>query len=249
MVDWLVHHVIHNLKGVTVTVDPYLNVYMTKGSAKYLPCVAAHIDTVQPYREVEVVEDGKRLIGFSGDEQVGLGADDKAGIFVCLNLLERLDNLKVMLFASEEVGCQGAWHANPRFFDDMAYMVEYDCPSRNMLSYTCSGVRLFANEGDFIKRALPVLNRHGTRLWQNHPFTDVMAVRRRFPVSCLNLSCGYYNWHAPTEFVNLPDVALAIAQGVDLIAALDHEHYPCPLNLSDDAAPLVEIGPLKVPSP
>lgn len=250
MVDWLVHYIIHEVKGATVTVDPHRNVYVTKGSAAFMPCVAAHIDTVQPHRQVEIVEDGTRLIGFSDGRQVGIGADDKAGIFVCLNLLKRFDNIRVIFFATEEVGCQGAKRADARFFADLAYLIEYDCPSRHMLSYTCSGVRLFANRGEFIQTALPVLQKHGTTLWQNHPYTDVMAVRNRFPVSCLNLSCGYYNWHAANEFVNLPDVELAIRQGIDLVKTLDHVRYACPVVLDDDAdAPLIEIGPLHVPAP
>ena len=249
MVDWLVHYIRREIKGASVTVDRYRNVYVTKGSAAYLPCVAAHIDTVQPQRQVDIVADGTRLIGFSGGEQVGIGADDKAGIFVCLNLLKRFDNMRVIFFATEEVGCQGAKRADARFFADLAYLIEYDCPSRNMLSYTSSGVRLFANRGAFIQTALPVLQKHGTTLWQHHPYTDVMAVRRRFPVSCLNLSCGYYNWHEPDEFVNLPDVELAIRQGIDLVKALDSVRYECPVDLTEDDAPLIEIGPLCVPSP
>lgn len=248
MVDWLVHYITHNVKGAAVRVDSYRNVYVHKGNAKFSPCVGAHIDTVQPYRDVEIVEDKGRLIGFSGNRQCGIGADDKAGIFVCLNLLEQFDDIRVMFFATEECGCVGAKNADASFFDDMAYLIEYDCPSRNMVSYTSSTTRLFANQGDFIKTAFPVLQRHGSTLWQRHPYTDVMAVRQRFPLSCLNLSCGYYNWHAPNEFVSLYDVGLAITQGHDLVQTLDHVRYDCPINLMEDnAEPLVQIGHLYVP--
>lgn len=250
MVDWLVHYIIHNVKGATVTVDPHRNVYISKGTARYSPCVAAHIDTVQPYRQVRIVEDGPRLIGFEKEKQVGIGADDKAGIFVCLNLLQRFKDIRVIFFATEEVGCQGAKKADARFFDDLAYLIEYDCPSHGMVSYTCSGVRLFQNRGDFILTALPVLEKHGSVLWQRHPYTDVMAVRNRFPISCLNLSCGYYNWHAPNEYVHLPDVAVAIEQGAALVKTLDHVRYECPVNLDDDHTfPPITIGPLHVPDP
>ena len=250
LVDWLVHYVIHHVKGASVTVDQHRNVYVTKGSAGFYPCVAAHIDSVQPLREVDIVADGNRLIGFVKKQQVGVGADDKAGVFVCLNLLKRFENIRVIFFASEEVGCQGARKADSRFFDNLAYLIEYDCPSRNMLSYTSSTVRLFENRGDFIMTALPVLQKHGTTLWQRHPYSDVMAVRNRFPISCLNLSCGYYNWHASNEFVNLPDVQIAIEQGVALVKTLDHVRYACPINLDDDHfSPPVDVGPLHVPEP
>jgi putative aminopeptidase FrvX len=250
MVDWLVHYVVNNIKGATVTVDPARNVYVSKGSARFSPCVAAHIDSVQPLRKVCIVEDSNRLIGFLGDKQVGIGADDKAGVFVCLNLLKRFNDIRAVFFATEEVGCQGAKKADARFFEDLAYVIEFDCPSHSMVSYTSSGVRLFANRGDFIQTALPALQKHGSVLWQRHPYTDVMAVRNRFPISCLNLSCGYYNWHAQDEYVHLPDVQKAIEQGVALVKVLDHVRYACPIDLSAESdEPLIAIGHLHVPDP
>jgi hypothetical protein len=108
-------------------------------------------------------------------------------------------------------------------------------------------VRLFANDGDFIKAASPVLAKRGTVLWQNHPYTDVKAIRQRFPISCLNLSSGYYNWHSHDEFASLPDVALAIETGGDMVAALDHVRYDCPVNLEGDGGPLIPVGSLHVP--
>jgi len=248
MVDWLVNYVTHNISGATVTADAARNVYVSKGNAEFAPCVAAHLDTVQPHRQVSIVEDAGRLIGFDEhDQQVGIGADDKAGIFVCLNLLHRFEHIRAVFFATEECGCVGARKADARFFDGIGYLMEYDCPSRNMMSYTSSGVRLFANDGDFIKTALPVLQKHGTTLWQHHPYTDVMAIRERFPISCLNLSCGYYNWHAKDEFVGLTDVALAIAQGDDLVRSLVRVRYECPVDLHDLTEPLIPVTPLRVP--
>lgn len=250
LVEWLVRYVINNLKGVTITVDAHRNICLSKGNPRHAPGVAAHIDSVQPLRHVDVVEEGDRLIAFDEENhQVGFGADDKAGVYVCLELLRRAKDIRVIFFATEEQGCRGARAADASFFNDLGYLIEYDCPSRNMLSYTCSGVRLFANGGDFIKAAFPILQKFGTTLWQGHPYTDVMVVRERFPISCLNLSCGYYNWHAPNEFVYLPDVALAIEQGTALLKALGRASYDCPIDLSHDTDPLMKIGPLHVPEP
>lgn len=253
MVDWLVDYIGHNIKGATVAVDSARNIYVNKGNAEHAPCVSAHIDTVQRMRSVRIFETaGGRLIGFDGkNKQVGIGADDKAGIFVCLNLLERFDSIRAIFFATEEVGCVGARQADPRFFKGIGYVIEYDCPSRNMLSYSCGGEQLFANDGLFIKTALPVLKRHGTDLWQRHPYTDVMVVRKRFPISCLNLSCGYYNWHGKDEFVLLSDVSLAIEQGADLIDALGPVSYPCPVGFKNPgvSASAVPVTGLRVPSP
>src|SRR5512143_124526 len=248
MVDYLVHYIRHQIPGTTVTVDEARNIYVTKGSIRYSPCVAAHIDSVHPHRKVHIVQEGTRLVGYdSGGQRCGIGADDKTGIFVCLNLLKQFDNIRAVLFASEEQGMVGARHADPKFFEGVGYIVEYDCPSRHMFSYSCGGVRLFANDGEFIKVAGPCLARRGTTLWQNHPYTDVKTVRQRFPISCLNLSSGYYNSHQRDEFASLPDITLAIETGIDLIGELDHVRYDCPVTIQEDAKPLIRVCSLLVP--
>ena len=242
--------VLSPLPKVKFWADEHKNVFVIKGSdAKPLPCLAAHIDSVQPLRRISVYqEDSDYLRGYLNGRQVGLGADDKAGIHVALQLLRRFDNIALALFSMEESFFQGATKAAPEFFDKIGYMIEHDCPSRNMLSYTSSGMRLFDNKGDFIKTAWPVLQQHGTTLWQHHPYTDVLGIRRRFPISCLNLSCGYYNWHQRNEFVKISDVDKAVEQGEALVRALGDVRYPCPKDLLDDE-PLCPVTPLFVPQP
>lgn len=256
MVAWLVDYVVRCIPNARITVDEHRNVFVMKGVADHYPCVAAHIDTVQSFRPVEIVEEGTRLVGYTPDpvrkERVrcGIGADDKTGIFVCLNLLKRFKKIAAVFFAGEEHGMIGARAASPEFFKNLGCMVEYDCPSRNMVSYTCGGERLFMNDGEFIQTAYPVLAKHGSVLWQNHPYTDVLTVRRRFPISCLNLSSGYYNWHAKNEFASLPDIELALELGYDLIKELDGQKYPAPISSIadiDHAQPLVKVSHLFVP--
>lgn len=251
LVFWLLDYLRAHVPTAKVTVDEFLNIYVVKGDAPRTACVAAHIDSVQPIRPVTIVEAGDRLSGVNPatGRPCGFGADDKAGVYVCLNLLERFDNLRAVFFACEEIGCLGARAADPAFFEGVSCVIEYDCPSRNMLSHTVSGVRLFENDGDFINAALPVLEAHGTTLWQDHPYTDVMAIRLRFPIPCLNLSCGYYNWHATNEFISLSDTKLAFDQGVELLCNLTNLDLNwCPVDLSEDKAPsLMPVGRLFVP--
>jgi tripeptide aminopeptidase len=249
MVEFLVAHVGQRGKercGEIVT-DCLNNVYIRKGNAGIVPCVAAHIDTVHPPRHVEIVQQDGILFG--RDEQgqrTGIGGDDKAGVFVCLELLERFDHLAVALFAAEEIGCVGAIHAPTPWFKDVGYVIEFDCPGRGLLSYTSSGVRLFANEGDFIQTATPVLAAHGLTRWQRHPFTDVMALRQRFDFSCLNLSCGYHNWHRPDEYIVVDEVEAAVNAGEALVAALGCRSYPFTAGANDLSEPLFEVTGLQL---
>lgn len=247
MVEWISSFVKRNVPDASVTVDRVNNVVITKGQSTVYPCVSAHIDTVQPLDPVEIVESGDGLYGIRNKRRAGIGADDKAGVYVCLELLQSMEVLRVIFFAAEEVGCVGARKISASHFDNVGYMLEFDCPSRNMVSYTSGRERLFENRGKFIQKALPVLQRNGSTLWQHHPYSDVMIVRRRFPISCLNLSCGYYNWHAANEYVCVSEVQAAVNNGATLLQSLGNELYPCPVRLQEEALPPISIGPLNVP--
>jgi hypothetical protein len=228
-----------------VSVDEYKNIYVTKGGGESYACVAAHTDTVFHWTaQPRVVVENNLVYGEFKDHQIGLGADDKVGIFLCLTLLKKLDNLKAVFFATEEIGCIGARNSCPEFFADVGYVLEFDCPGRGLLSYTSWGIRPFYNSGDFMKTALPVLAQYGTTLWQHHPYTDISMVRKLHRVNCLNLSCGYYFEHRDQECIWLPDVNWALAQGEALLQELGPWKYACP----DTCYPTVEDD-LQAPYP
>ena len=250
MVAFLVHHFFGRnppTQWDDLILDEWNNILIRKGGPGFLPCVAAHIDTVHPLRPVDVVQQDGRLVGFDvHGRRTGLGADDKAGVFVCLELWERFDHIAVALFGGEEIGCLGAKHASAEWFNDVGYVIEFDCPGQGLVSYTSSGTRLFANDGAFIQTAAPVLQAHGLTRWQDHPYSDVMALRRRFDFSCLNLSCGYHNWHQPDEYLVLAEVEAAVNAGEALIAALGCRSYPFDAEADDLSPPLFEITGLQM---
>lgn len=251
MVEFIVEHV--RQRGAKhcgeITTDAWNNVFIRKGGPGIVPCVAAHIDTVHPMKPVRIEQQNGMLVGFDEHGQrTGIGADDKAGVFLCLELLERFDNIVVVLFAQEEIGYVGAQHAQPEFFKRVGCVLEFDAPANGLVSYTSGGVRLFRNDGDFIRAAMPVLAQFGFVHFQHHPFTDVKAVRQRFALSCLNLSAGYYNWHARDEYVKLADVENALAMATELIPALGERRYDDNGNQPDHAEPPVEVTGLRIPT-
>ena len=249
MVEFIVEHVRQrgSARCGEIVIDDWNNVYIRKGGLGVVPCVAAHIDTVHPLRPVEIVQQDGILFGVDEQGQrTGIGADDKAGVYICLELLERFDDIAVALFAAEEIGCMGAKHAPASWFNDVGYVIEFDCPANGLVSYTSSGTRLFANDGEFIRTAAPVLQAHGLTKWQHHPFTDVMALRRRFSFSCLNLSSGYHNWHRQDEVLVREEVEAAVDAGDALIAALGCRSYPFDAGADDLAAPLFEVTGLQI---
>ena len=231
-------------------VDQFNNVYFIKGASATMPCVAAHIDSVQPIERKFTVEqlDGTLVAHTRKGKRCGFGADDKAGVMVCLEMLKRFDNIAAVFFAAEEIGCEGARFAEAKFFKNVGYLLEFDCPSRNMLSYSSSGERLFENRGEFISCAKPVLDAWGVTQWQRHPYSDVMVLRQRFDFSCLNLSCGYYNWHMPNEYVRITDTENSIGAAEALIKALGNKPYVFTKQqlVEDIHLPLAEVTNLAV---
>ena len=249
MVQFLVDLVSHNeTRYGRCWTDKHKNVFVVKGCASYRPCVAAHIDTVQPLRPVVIYEKQGRIQATDTTGlRVGFGADDKSGVFTCLELLEQSDNIAAAFFAAEECGCVGARNADSAFFSEVGYVIEFDCPSRGLLSYSVGGVQLFEDQGEFIQTAFPALQHHGVTQWQRHPFTDVLAVRTRFPISCLNLASGYYNWHAHDEYIKLSDTAAMIRAAADVIDVLGERHYPFACGEDSKGETLLEVTGLNVP--
>lgn len=251
MVEFLLQHVRERgpeLCG-SAWADTWNNVYLRKGIMEPVPLVCAHIDSVFDGTEVEIVEQDGLLFGFDGEgNRAGIGADDKCGTFVSLELLERFDNIAVALFAQEEVGYIGARHADAAFFKNVGFAVEFDAPATGLVSYSAGAQRLFQNDGEFIRVAVPVLRRFGFVNFQRHPFTDVTGLRQRFPFSCLNVSCGYHHWHTDNEHVNIAEVEISLAMATELIAALGNRRYDYDASKPDTAAPPMEVTELRLPA-
>jgi len=115
------------------------------------------------------------------------------------------------------------------------------------VSYSSGGVRLFQNDGNFIRTAMPVLEQFGFARFQHHPFTDVTALRQRFSMSCLNLSCGYYHWHADDEYVRLADVENSLALATELMPVLGEQRYDYDASQVEAAEPPMEVTALRFP--
>ena len=195
-----------NCGNVEMVTDSYGNMLCTKGDSKTYPCLASHMDQVQHNhsKDFEVMCNGDRCFGFSWKtmEMQGLGADDKNGIYICLECLKRFDVLKVAFFVGEEVGCQGSKVVDLDFFSDCRFIIEPDRRGSSDLitSMFCGEV---CSE-DFIKAI-------GAEAYGYKPergsITDVGELtEREVGISCLNLSCGYYEAHSDEEYTVLSEL-------------------------------------------
>ena len=158
-------------------------------------------------------------------EPTGIGGDDKAGVFICLELLRELDICKIFLPVAEETGCHGSREANPEFFKDVGYAIQFDSTENNTMSKTLMGVQLFESEGDFIGEVKEVILEHGITDWLHHPYTDTMMLKNLFDFSCLNFAAGYYQYHTKNEYVVIEDTLNTLSLAKKIVKILGNKKY------------------------
>jgi di/tripeptidase len=236
IVDWL------KSKNIEYYVDEHLNVYATKQSGEIsedfmFPCVVSHTDTVHKLDSINVREemlpntDGELKLSLKAyndqGNPTGIGGDDKCGVFACLELLEELPNLKAAFFVSEETGCHGSRYADPSFFTNVGYSIQFDAPESWMITETCFGAKLFSRDSEFFEKCDKVIseNMNPKRQYMIHPYTDVYALKTKFDFSCINFSIGYYNYHTKNEYVVVEDTFNGIEMGKKMIDLLGYNKY------------------------
>lgn len=236
MIQYLVEYL--QSKNYNYTVQENGNVYVTKGIADWYPCVIAHTDTVHSISDMIIREEmlpnsfGEPKRSFKAyhpetGHPVGIGGDDKCGVYACLDLLEQLDVLKVALFVSEETGCHGSRKADPEFFSNVGYAIQFDAPESWMVTEYCWGVKLFDRDSAFFEKASPLIEQYmgNEHELMKHPYTDVSQITGRFNISTINFSVGYYDYHTKDEYVVIEDVFNSIELGKKLIESLGHNLY------------------------
>ncbi len=247
MVEYLCDE-LDTIPNVSYYRDEMMNIYVTKGEleeGEYYPMFIAHTDTVHNKVDKIIVKEENLVrpntFGKTFDDKkvpslkayledgtpTGIGGDDKCGIFICLELLKSLDKVKVGLFVSEETGCHGSSKCDESFLQDVGYITQYDAPGNHLISEICSGVRLFDRDSEFFEKTIKVIeNGFGNEmLIQSHPYTDVSQLKKKIDVSCINMSCGYYNMHSKQEFVSIEDVEKAINVGKLMVENLGYKKY------------------------
>jgi hypothetical protein len=247
MVEYLCDE-LEKIHGVTFYRDDMMNIYATKGileEGEFYPMFIAHTDTVHNKIDKIVVKEEKLKRPYTfgknfddtlvdvlkaydvNDLPTGIGGDDKCGIFICLELLKQLDKVKIGLFVSEETGCHGSSKCDETFLQDVGYITQYDAPGNHLITEICSGVRLFERDSEFFTKTSKVITESfkNEMLVQSHPYTDISQLKKKIDVSCINMSCGYYNMHSPQEFISIEDVKCAIEAGKNMVKELGHKKY------------------------
>jgi di/tripeptidase len=211
-------------KQLDYTVDQIGNIYVTKGDPEMVPCFVSHTDTVHHVNErLEVYQNPEGHL--QGRDQIdhtplGIGGDDKCGVYLCLEMLDRLDNVKVAFFVGEEFGMVGSKEADPEFFKSVKYAIQFDSPEGDTMSMTLMGKPLFDVKSQFGITVSPILKQRGILKWERHPYTDVFQLMTKFGLPCLNLAAGYHKYHTVNEYVVIEEVENTLQLALELVEAL-----------------------------
>lgn len=228
--------------GIDYHMDDYGNIYLTKGElaeGEFYPCVTAHLDTVQTKQTLYAkagakldvkTRDGSTTHNNVGKHEIyvdgfGIGGDDKAGVLLGLSMFNYVDKLKACFFLEEETGCQGSQHLDKDWFKNVGYVIGYDSPDLNRAAYRCSGTTLM-NKQFFEDNGLAELcKKHGLDDFRSEPFTDVVQIRQKTEIICMNFGTGYYLCHTDSEYCVIEDMDAALDMGVEIIEKLGNVEY------------------------
>lgn len=227
--------------GIEYQFDKKGNVYLTKGElaeGEFYPCVTAHMDTVQdkakPYAlaGAELPLRTRRTKSTTTDEVrheiyiegQGIGADDKLGVYISLQLMKKFDKIKAAFFVEEEIGMQGSKELDADFFDDVAYVIGWDSPDIIRGAWKCSGTQLFSKDF-YVKHLKDIIKDWGysDKDLHSEPFTDVIQIREKTGITCMNFGNGGYLAHSATEYLVVEHVNHAVGMGEDIIKRLGNK--------------------------
>ena len=222
--------------------DELGNIYAAKGVSKHYPCLVSHMDEVhvnKPRGYKPVNFKGEVVFGYDTYRKnfIGIGADDKNGIWICLKSLKRAEVLKCVFFVQEEVGRIGSGRCEMSFFDDCRFVLQCDRKGNSDFINSIDGTDLCSEEFmyDALSRSYGYSESHGL-------VTDVYTLKRRgLKVSCANISCGYYNPHTADEYTRVGDLRKCLRLVTNIIEKCTkvyhhtfsprrHRHYNQPWN-------------------
>jgi hypothetical protein len=211
-------------------IDKTGNLIVTKGKSDCYPCIVSHLDTVHEISDDYNVEYIKRensihARALSKGLQVGVGGDDKCGIFSCIEMLAKFDNIKAIFFTKEEVGLVGSGDIELGIFDDVGYVIQLDRWGRGDFISKNFGSSTVSPE--FKKKANASMKKFGYHHVEGLITDSINLWERQVGLSCINLSCGYYQHHSNMEFIDLNEFYNSLLFTESIIKELGENKYPC----------------------
>lgn len=205
------HEVLRGINPRTNQLEPYAVVIDTGHGSRTM--FSAHVDTVHGYEgrqiisydsEMEIIHKPTKHAAQWGD---CLGADDGAGIWLLLQMLEAgVPGVYVFHYGEEKggVGSSGIASDFPDFLRKFDRAIAFDRKGTTDIITHQAGGRCCSDE--FAKTLAGELNAVGQKLSMAPDnggiFTDTANYIEVIP-ECTNISCGYEGAHGPSEYVDV----------------------------------------------
>lgn len=192
-----------------VKVDDYGNLLAEKkvGSGEGATIMlSAHMDTVKNvYADRKVLENNGIITSSKG----ALGADDRAGIAIILEVLRNIDKLsfegtiKVAFSREEEIGCVGSSKIDPAWYSDVDLAIVVDRRGNRDIVVGCFDAFCSNEVGKFFEDVSAMQDMN----WQavEGGISDALTFSRN-GINSVNLSAGYMNEHTEREYLVFDDM-------------------------------------------
>lgn len=204
----------------------------------------AHLDTRRVNDDVIPLRNGD-VIYNANKAAACLGADDRAGVYIVLEMIKTMPLKPYVLFTQgEETGYTGAstfiqadhpetpdlplaftrgkkiWEP---YKDDIYAILQYDFPGFN--HFTAYG------NGDLAFELMEIPKKFGYT-FEPGLSSDSIVLSKVLDTAHVNMSCGYINPHRTSEMLLIPTIPFAVANGPRIISQIT-KHHPMPYRLPE----------------
>lgn len=166
--------------------------------------LVAHMDTVHKESPKTILysKDGNTIMSLEG-----IGGDDRCGIIMILEILQKYD-CSVVFLEDEEIGCVGARKFCKAGIDlgDINYAVEFDRKGGNDYVFY----------KDYNKDFEAHIKKFGF-VKATGSCSDISHIAPTFKIEAVNISCGYYCPHCWYEYVKLDEMYDIIERATKMI--------------------------------
>ena len=171
-------------------------------------CLVAHLDTVFKAPPTDIFYDQEARVMWSPQ---GLGADDRAGVYAIIDIINSGFLPHIVLTTDEEVGGIGATELVTDFkdcpFPDLKMIIELDRQGKeDSVFYDCDNM-------DFEK----CITEYGFKP-NFGTFSDISIIAPAWEVAAVNVSVGYVGEHSFAERLYVDYLLLTIARVKHILA-------------------------------
>lgn len=193
------------LMGIPFETDDYNQIYRLDSIDK--PLVVAHSDQVKHKPLSILTETNKKIYGNSN-----LGADDKNGIWIILNLLIEYPDLNFIFSTEEEIGgnIKNLLYTEEENLYNIPYCLVFDRKGKSDIVGASNDYCSMAFDNDVEKIGKSYGFKSSWGAW-----SDCDELREY--INCCNISCGYYQAHTIKEYTVKKDLINALEFGKSII--------------------------------